>query len=132
VHWLIGADDTPIIDETYVFRHDRAVRLLEDRRTSGECSTLALRGRSSHGKQNASAATGTATISVLGGLLGICFLRGVPEDVVEEIGEGEKGGWDGGSKIDAGGIQIQLPLGGDGFLPSSAGGPSSHGVHWFV
>jgi hypothetical protein len=26
------------------------------------------------------------------GLLGICFLRGVPEDVVEEIGEGEKGG----------------------------------------
>jgi hypothetical protein len=25
-------------------------------------------------------------------LLGICFLRGVPEDVVEEIGEGEKGG----------------------------------------
>ena len=26
------------------------------------------------------------------GLLGICFLRGVPEDVVGEIGEGEKGG----------------------------------------
>jgi hypothetical protein len=25
-------------------------------------------------------------------LLGICFWRGVPEDVVEEIGEGEKGG----------------------------------------
>jgi hypothetical protein len=24
-------------------------------------------------------------------LLGICFLRGVPEDVVVEIGEGEKG-----------------------------------------
>jgi hypothetical protein len=24
-------------------------------------------------------------------LLGICFLRGVPEDVVGEIGEGEKG-----------------------------------------
>jgi hypothetical protein len=27
------------------------------------------------------------------GLLGICFWRGVPEDVIEEIGEGEKGGW---------------------------------------
>ena len=26
-------------------------------------------------------------------LLGICFLRGAPEDVVVEIGEGEKGGW---------------------------------------
>ena len=26
-------------------------------------------------------------------LLGICFFSGVPEDVVEEIGEGEKGGW---------------------------------------
>jgi hypothetical protein len=25
-------------------------------------------------------------------LLGVCFLRGVPEDVVVEIGEGEKGG----------------------------------------
>ena len=26
-------------------------------------------------------------------LLGICFFSGVPEDVVEEIREGEKGGW---------------------------------------
>jgi hypothetical protein len=26
-------------------------------------------------------------------LLGICFFRSVPEDVVEEIGEGEKGGY---------------------------------------
>ena len=26
-------------------------------------------------------------------LLGICFLRGAPEDVVVEIGEGEKGGY---------------------------------------
>ena len=26
-------------------------------------------------------------------LLGICFFSGVPEDVVEEIGGGEKGGW---------------------------------------
>jgi hypothetical protein len=25
-------------------------------------------------------------------LLGICFLRGVPEEVVGEVGEGEKGG----------------------------------------
>ena len=28
-------------------------------------------------------------------LLGICFLRGAPEDVVVEIGEGEKGGYGG-------------------------------------
>jgi len=26
-------------------------------------------------------------------LLGICFFSCVPEDVVGEIGEGEKGGW---------------------------------------
>ena len=28
-------------------------------------------------------------------MLGICFLRGAPEDVVVEIGEGEKGGYGG-------------------------------------
>ena len=37
-------------------------------------------------------ANATARNLLFAGLLGICFLRGAPEDVVVEIGEGEKGG----------------------------------------
>ena len=39
--------------------------------------------------------SGYKTGDSLQGLLGICFLRGAPEDVVVEIGEGEKGGYGG-------------------------------------
>ena len=38
---------------------------------------------------------------------------------------------DGGSKVDAGGIRVQLPLRGDGFLLAGAGGLSGHDAHWF-